>query len=76
MSYSDLYEAYKRCHDSTLSGKKIQANVNDFWKSLKQDTVNFPGNVSNKIKDLKATTTKKKINLLSFFTKVMFSIKI
>lgn len=70
MSYQELYEAYKRCFSSTVSGKKIQDNTNEIWKALKSDTVHFPGNVGDKIKELKTSSTAKKASLLSFFTKV------
>ena len=46
--YNKLYEAYKKAnceYCDSLSKAKIQRNVNELWKSSKEDKSSFPTDI-------------------------------
>lgn len=72
--YNKLYEAYRNCFSSEFSKSKIQNNVNELWKSFKQDKESYPGNVEEKVLELQQRKTKKDASLICYFTRKVRSI--
>ena len=67
--YNKLFDAYRKCHEGDFSKQKIQSNVNELWKALKNDKNAFPANVENKIKELLQKKTAKDAARTNFFTR-------
>ena len=74
MSYQRLYDSFNERYSNEWSKSKIQSEVNKEWKEFggryKKDATGLDNAVTARVQQLKQEATRRKSQLLNFFTHV------